>query len=82
LQFADRAQAMGAGALPSLHLIKACAMVPLKLYQDASGELQAFLANVPEGQNALYARNLLAQVQAQTAAAAPPSTVMGFAPAH
>jgi hypothetical protein len=57
-------------------------MVPLKLYKDASGELQAFLSHVPEGQNTEPVKRLLAQVEAAEASSVAPDTRMGFAAAH
>jgi TolA-binding protein len=44
--------------------MKAYAMVPLKLYNDARHELQAFLSRDPKGKNAEQAQSLLAQVSA------------------
>jgi tetratricopeptide (TPR) repeat protein len=82
LELANRAQSLGANSVPSIHLVKAYAMVPLKLYRDASQELQAFLSHAPEGQNIEPVRQLLAQVQAAENTAAPSATRMGFAPTH
>lgn len=82
LDLANRAQALGAGSLPGLHLLKAYAMVPLKLYKDASLELQAFLSHAPEGQNTDSVKRLLAQVQAAEAASIAPATGLAFAPKH
>lgn len=82
LELAKRAQSMGADVIPTIHLLKASAMVPLKLYKDASQELQAFLAHPLPGQNTDSVRNLLAQVQAAEAASATAAAGMSFAPAH
>lgn len=69
LQVANKAQTLGAGSFAGLHLIKACAMVPLKLYKDATVELQAFLSHPPQGQNTEPIKQMLAQVQAAETAA-------------
>lgn len=82
LDIANRAQALGANSIPSLHLVKAYAMVPLKLYKDASQELQAFLSHAPEGPSTESVKRLLAQVQAAEAASAAPATGLAFAPQH
>jgi predicted Zn-dependent protease len=64
LQVAEKAQSLGAGNSPGLHLIKAYAMVPLKLYKNAAQELQAFLSHPPQGANTEPVKHLLAQVEA------------------
>jgi tetratricopeptide (TPR) repeat protein len=81
LEVATRAQSLGgADVTPGIHLLKAYAMVPLKLYKDASQELQAFLAHATQGQNTEPVKSLLAQVQAAEAAAATAPAGMAFAP--
>ena len=64
LQYAEKADQLNGKHLPVIHLLKAYAMIPLKFYSRAKGELQAFLQREPTGSNAEQARHLLAQLNA------------------
>ena len=64
LQLARQAQRLGGNSFASLHLVKACALYPLKLYKDARYELQAVLSREPKGQSAEQAQTLLAGINA------------------
>lgn len=64
LQFARQAQRLGGNSFASLHLVKACALYPLKLYKDARYELRAVVARDAKGTNAEQAETLLAQIDA------------------
>jgi hypothetical protein len=46
----------------ALHLVKASALLPLKLYKDARYEVQAVLSHSPKGANVKEAQNLLAEI--------------------
>lgn len=71
LQFARQAQRLGGNSFASLHLVKACALYPMKLYQDARYEIQAVLTREPKGTSARQAQALLAEIEA---AEPPPAT--------
>jgi len=62
LQFARQAQRLGGNSFASLHLVKACALYPMKLYKDARYEIQAVLTREPKGTSAQQAQALLAQI--------------------
>jgi tetratricopeptide (TPR) repeat protein len=62
LKLARQAQRLGGNAYAEVHLVKAYALVPLKLYKDAKYELQAAMAHERQGQVAQQAQNMLAQV--------------------
>jgi len=64
LQFARQAQRLGGDGFASLHLVKACALYPLKLYKDARYEVQAVLTRDPKGVTAKQAQALLAEIDA------------------
>jgi tetratricopeptide (TPR) repeat protein len=64
LQLANKAQSLGPSNFGPIHLLKAYAMMPQKLYRDATQELQAFLSKAPQGQSAEQAQKMLAQAQA------------------
>lgn len=63
-QLAKKAESLGPSNFAPIHLLKAYALVPQRLYRDAEQELQAFLARDPKGAGADAAHDLLAQVQA------------------
>lgn len=63
LQLAKKAESLGASGFAGIHLVKAYALIPLKLYKDAKLELQAFLLHNPTGRNAETAQRMLAQLQ-------------------
>jgi tetratricopeptide (TPR) repeat protein len=67
LQFAEKADQLNGKHVAVIHLLKAYAMIPLKLYGKARQELQAFLQREPTGRNAEQARHLLAQLNATAA---------------
>lgn len=71
LQFARQAQRLGGNSFAGLHLVKACALYPMKLYQDARYEIQAVLTREPKGTSAKQAQDLLAEIDA----AEPPITI-------
>ena len=64
LQFAREAQRLGGNSFAAVHLIKAYALMPMRLYKAARYELQAFLSHQPDGSNAEQANMLLAQIDA------------------
>jgi lipopolysaccharide biosynthesis regulator YciM len=64
LQFAKQAERLGGSPFAGLHLVKAYALVPMKLYKDAKYELQACLSREPKGVNADRAHTLLAELAA------------------
>ena len=72
LKMARQAQWLGGNSFVALHLVKASALMPLKLYKDARYELQAVLSHSPKGTNVKEAQTLLAEIDAadQTATAA------------
>lgn len=64
LQFAREAQRLSGNSFAAVHLIKAYALMPMRLYKAARYELQAFLSRQPDGSNAEQAQILLAQIDA------------------
>ncbi len=70
LQFARQAQRLSGNSFAAAHLVRAYALVPLKLYKDAKYELQAFLSREPNGSGAKQAQLLLAQIDAAVPATA------------
>ena len=64
LEVANRAEKLAPSGIAGIHLLKAYALVPLKLYKDAGNELQAFLSHAPKGQDTSGVKSLLAQVRA------------------
>ena len=64
LQLTRQAQRLGGNSFAGLHLVKACALYPMKLYKDARYELQAAVSREPKGQSAQQAQTLLAQIDA------------------
>jgi tetratricopeptide (TPR) repeat protein len=64
IRAADKAQALGDGKYPLVHLLKAHAMLALKQYDSAMGELQAFIDQAPKAPQAENARTTLEQVRA------------------
>jgi Flp pilus assembly protein TadD len=80
LQIANKAETLAPSGIAGVHLLKAYALVPLKLYKEAGTELQAFLSHAPRGQDISGVKVLLAKVQAaETAAASDPNATPGFA---
>lgn len=67
IRSADKAQALSNGTYPFVHLLKAHAMLALKQYDPAMGELQAFLDQAPKAPQAENARTTLEQVRAYVA---------------
>src|SRR5258706_11539239 len=66
----DKAQSVAPDDYALIHLVKAHALLGLKDYTNAMGELQAFLEKSPkDGKQTEDARNLLGKVQAFTASA-------------
>jgi tetratricopeptide (TPR) repeat protein len=72
LKLARQAQRLGGNGFVALHLVKASALLPLKLYTDARYEVQAVLSHAPKGTNVKEAQSLLAEIEAadQTTTAA------------
>lgn len=70
LEIATRAEALAPTGVAGVHLLKAYALLPLKLYRDAGNELQAFLKHAPKNQDMSGVKVLLAKVQAAEEAAA------------
>lgn len=71
LQLARQAQRLSGNSFAAVHLIKAYALVPMRLYKDATYELQAYLSREPKGNSAEQAQTLLAKVVAALPAASP-----------
>ncbi len=59
-----QAERLGGSNFAGLHLMKACALYPLKFYKDARYELKAVLSRESKGMNAKQAQILLAQIDA------------------
>jgi tetratricopeptide (TPR) repeat protein len=62
LQLAAQAQRLSGNSFAAVHLIKAYALFPMRLYKDAKYELQAFLSREPNSTNAEQAQTLLAEI--------------------
>jgi len=62
LKFLRQAERLGGSSYAEVHLVKAYALVPMKLYKDAKYELQATLTRQHQGQVAEQAQNMLAQL--------------------
>ena len=63
LQLMDTAERLGGYNYPEIHLVRAYALVPLNFYSEARAELQTFLSRQPKGENAEWARQLLASLE-------------------
>ncbi len=64
LQLAKQAEKLGGSSFASVHLMKAYALIPLKLYKDAGYELRAFLSQQPKGEDSQQAQRMLAGLSA------------------
>jgi Flp pilus assembly protein TadD len=64
IRSADKAQELSEGKYPLVHLLKAHALLALKQYDPAMGELQAFIDQAPKAPQAENARTTLEQVRA------------------
>ncbi len=65
LQFAREAQRLSGNSFAAVHLVKAYALMPMRLYKAARYELQAFLSRGTSDQNSMQqAQTLLAQAEA------------------
>jgi tetratricopeptide (TPR) repeat protein len=64
LKYLDKAQAMSRVEYAPIHLVKAHALLALKEYDPAMGELQAYLDKAPEDSRSAEARKTLEQVKA------------------
>jgi tetratricopeptide (TPR) repeat protein len=64
LQLAHQAQRLSGDSFAAVHLVKAYALVPMRLYKSAHYELQAFLKHAPNSSNSKQAEMLMAQVEA------------------
>ena len=62
LKFVREAERLGGNTYAEVHLVKAYALMPLKLYKDAKYELQACLAHEHHGPVADQAQRILAQL--------------------
>jgi len=60
----DKAQSLVQQSYPSLHLVKAHALLSLKQYPDAMNELQLFLSEAPNDSRSANARDTLEEVKA------------------
>jgi tetratricopeptide (TPR) repeat protein len=69
LKLIRQAQRLGGNTYAEVHLMKAYALVPLKLYKDARYELQASLSRERTGAVAEQAQRMLAQLNAEESAA-------------
>ncbi len=63
-QMAVQAQRLSGNSFASVHLIKAYALLPMRLYKEAKYELRAFLSRDPNNSSAQQAQTLLAQIDA------------------
>ena len=63
LKFIRQAERLGGNAYAEVHLVKAYALIPLKLYKDAHYELQASLSRQKKGQVADQAKSMLARLE-------------------
>ena len=63
LKFIRQAERLGGSAYGEVHLVKAYALIPLKLYKDARYELQASITRERHGRVADQAKNVLASLQ-------------------
>ena len=73
LELAQKAESLGGSSFAAIHLLKAYALIPQKLYTDARQELQAFLAHDPNGSDAQRAQQLLAKLSAAEATTGQPT---------
>jgi tetratricopeptide (TPR) repeat protein len=62
LKFLRQAERLGGGTYAEVHLLKAYALVPLKLYKDAKYELQASMARDHHGSVSSKAQEMLARL--------------------
>ncbi len=62
LKLVRQAERLGGGTYAEVHLVKAYALIPMKLYKEAKYELEASLARQHEGDVAEQANHMLAQV--------------------
>jgi len=69
LKFIRQAERLGGSTEAEVHLVKAYALVPLKLYKDAKYELQASLARQQHGHVADQAQQMLARLDSTETAA-------------
>jgi lipopolysaccharide biosynthesis regulator YciM len=69
LKFIRQAQRLGGNTCAEVHLVKAYALAPLKLYKDAKYELQAALSREHKGRLAEQAQQMLAQLDTMEAPA-------------
>ncbi len=65
----EKARQFAPRDFPTMHLVKANALLGLKQYPEAQAELQAYLDREPQGINAAEARRVLEQLKAATATA-------------
>jgi len=68
LKLLRQAERLGGNGYAEVHLLKAYALVPLKLYKDARYELQAALARQPDTHLAEQAKQMLARLNTLEAA--------------
>jgi tetratricopeptide (TPR) repeat protein len=66
LQLLRQAERLGGSRFAGLHLVKACALYQLKLYQNARNELDSVLSREPKSTNAKQAAAVLAEIDAAT----------------
>jgi tetratricopeptide (TPR) repeat protein len=66
LRFARQAQRLSGNSFAAVHLVKAYALVPMRLYKSARYELQTFMSHQPSADGAKQAQELLAQIDAET----------------
>lgn len=63
LQQAERAEQLCPTGFPSIHLVKAHALIELKDYPKATAELEQYIRRVPKGSESADARRTLEQVK-------------------
>jgi tetratricopeptide (TPR) repeat protein len=64
LKFIRQAERLGGNTYAEVHLVKAYALIPLKLYKEAKYELQVSIAREHHGQVADQAKSMLAKLDA------------------
>jgi len=64
LKFIRQAERLGGNAYGEVHLVKAYALIPMRLYKEAKYELQASIAHEHHGQVADQAKHMLAELNA------------------
>jgi len=70
LRHLDRAESLAPAEVSLVHLVKAYALMALRMYSDAATELEVYLRKSPTGPNCPLARKMLDEATAMSATAA------------